>query len=202
MRQNPERRAALADAAIQVLARQGARGLTYRAVEARAGVPPGTASNYFRTRTDLLEQVAHRVYERARPPADRLDAWAAVPPSAERLIQLLRDLRRRVLDDRDLHLALLELRLEATRQEALRAPLTGIVRDNMDADFAFHRAARLPGDAHDLLLLYLAMTGLLLEQLTLPSTLGEADADALVADLVRRIMVRPGAPAAAAPPSS
>jgi DNA-binding transcriptional regulator YbjK len=58
VRQNPERRATLTDAAIRVLGRSGARGLTYRSVEAEAEVPPGTASNYFRNRTDLLQQVA------------------------------------------------------------------------------------------------------------------------------------------------
>ena len=47
---NPVRRAQLADAGIRILAREGARGLTHRAVDAEAGVPTGTASNYFRTR--------------------------------------------------------------------------------------------------------------------------------------------------------
>ncbi|MEE2048187.1 TetR/AcrR family transcriptional regulator, partial [Nocardiopsis tropica] len=41
MRQNPERRRALLDAAIDVLAEEGARGLTFRAVDARAEVPTG-----------------------------------------------------------------------------------------------------------------------------------------------------------------
>ena len=44
MRQNPARRAALVDAAIEVLAREGARGLTFRAVDVEAAVPNGTAS--------------------------------------------------------------------------------------------------------------------------------------------------------------
>jgi DNA-binding transcriptional regulator YbjK len=45
------RRAALVEAAIEVLARDGARGLT------EAGVPGGTASNYFASRDELLHQV-------------------------------------------------------------------------------------------------------------------------------------------------
>lgn len=40
----------------------------------------------------------------------------------------------------------------------------------------------------DLLLLHLAVTGLLLEQLTLPDTLDGADADALIAELVDRLV--------------
>ncbi|MGW6546237.1 TetR/AcrR family transcriptional regulator [Streptomyces massasporeus] len=51
---NPGRRAALVDAGVEVLAREGARGLTFRAVDAQAGVPVGTASNYFRRRPELL----------------------------------------------------------------------------------------------------------------------------------------------------
>jgi DNA-binding transcriptional regulator YbjK len=47
---NPERRAALVDAGVAVLAREGARGLTYRAADTDAGVPLGTASNYFHGR--------------------------------------------------------------------------------------------------------------------------------------------------------
>ena len=38
------RRAELADAALRVVAREGSRGLTHRAVDEEAGVPTGTAS--------------------------------------------------------------------------------------------------------------------------------------------------------------
>jgi DNA-binding transcriptional regulator YbjK len=50
MARNDERRRELADAGLAVLARDGARGLTHRAVDSAAGAPAGTASNYFRTR--------------------------------------------------------------------------------------------------------------------------------------------------------
>ena len=43
VRRNDQRRATLVDAAIEVLAREGARGLTFRAVDAEAAVPAGTA---------------------------------------------------------------------------------------------------------------------------------------------------------------
>ncbi|GAB2951679.1 hypothetical protein GCM10027203_64490 [Nonomuraea fastidiosa] len=67
VRKNPERRRALIDAAVEVLAREGARGLTFRAVDAGAGVPVGTASNYFSSRDDLFTQVGGRIYERLLP---------------------------------------------------------------------------------------------------------------------------------------
>ena len=44
---NALRRDHLADAAIELLAREGARGLTHRGVDAQAAEPPGTTSRYF-----------------------------------------------------------------------------------------------------------------------------------------------------------
>jgi DNA-binding transcriptional regulator YbjK len=67
VRRNDQRRAALVDAAIEVLAKEGARGLTFRAVDIEAAVPTGTASNYFASRDDLLTQAGARVYERLQP---------------------------------------------------------------------------------------------------------------------------------------
>ena len=64
---NPERRDRLADAGLAVLAREGARGVTYRAVERAAGLPAGTTSNYFRNRDDLLAALATGIYERLAP---------------------------------------------------------------------------------------------------------------------------------------
>jgi hypothetical protein len=51
------------DAAIAVLAEHGARGLTHRAVDQAAGLPPGTTSNYARTRSALLELTLARIAE-------------------------------------------------------------------------------------------------------------------------------------------
>jgi AcrR family transcriptional regulator len=58
---NPQRRAQLLDAAIEILGDVGIGGLTHRAVDDRAGQPAGTTSNYFRTRIALLEATAGRV---------------------------------------------------------------------------------------------------------------------------------------------
>jgi len=53
----------VADAAIAVLADHGARGLTHRAVDQAAGLPPGTTSNYARTREALLTLTLTRIAE-------------------------------------------------------------------------------------------------------------------------------------------
>ncbi|GAA2837466.1 TetR/AcrR family transcriptional regulator [Kribbella solani] len=164
MRTNPERRTALVDAAIEVLAADGARGLTFRSVDVAAGVPHGTASNYFANRDDLLLQAGLRVHDRLGPDSADLDQ----PPSTEFLGALLGLLRARLSADRSGYLALLELRLEATRRPALQAALARRVRENLDETMRLHREHGLPGDP---LLLYLAVGGYMLEQLTLPGVL-------------------------------
>ncbi|WP_236981414.1 MULTISPECIES: TetR/AcrR family transcriptional regulator [Mycobacterium] len=62
-RDGDERRRELCDAAIQVLAEQGSRGLTHGQVDRCAGVPDGTTSYYYRTREALLRGVGKRVAE-------------------------------------------------------------------------------------------------------------------------------------------
>jgi DNA-binding transcriptional regulator YbjK len=61
---NPaERRRDLCDAAIQLLADDGAKGLSHLKVDRKAGVPDGTTSFYFRTRSALLRAAAERSAE-------------------------------------------------------------------------------------------------------------------------------------------
>src|ERR1700739_4175629 len=61
---NPaERRRDLCDAAIQLLADDGAKGLSHLKVDRKAGVADGTPSFYFRTRSALLRAVAERLAE-------------------------------------------------------------------------------------------------------------------------------------------
>ncbi len=67
MRTNPERRAALLDAAIEVLAREGARGLTFRAVDKEAAVPAGPAGDYLANPDARMSQTRRRVYQRHEP---------------------------------------------------------------------------------------------------------------------------------------
>ena len=55
------RRTRIADAALELLARQGARGLTHRAVDAQLALPSGSTSYYFRTRAALLMAAAERM---------------------------------------------------------------------------------------------------------------------------------------------
>jgi DNA-binding transcriptional regulator YbjK len=49
-----DRKTLIADTALTLLGRAGAKGLTHRAVDAEAGLPLGSTSFYCRTRLDLL----------------------------------------------------------------------------------------------------------------------------------------------------
>ncbi|MFF3768519.1 TetR/AcrR family transcriptional regulator [Streptomyces sp. NPDC001922] len=188
MVRNPERRTALIDAAIDVLADEGARGLTFRAVDARAGVPVGTASNYFASRDDLFTQAGARIHVRMTPEPTAVETAMRPAPSRELVTELMRWLVQRMTDDRTGYLAMLELRLEATRRPALREQLTRTIRAGYDESLAFHLDAGLPGDADTFLVLYLAMTGVLLEHLTLPGMLSDIALERMVETVVTGIL--------------
>ncbi|MEU4573410.1 TetR/AcrR family transcriptional regulator [Nonomuraea sp. ATR24] len=186
MRTNPERRLALIDAAIEVLAREGARGLTFRAVDAEAGVPVGTASNYFPTRDDLFTQVGGRIYERLLPDAATVARAQEGVQDQARYAALMHELVDRISAFNTGYLALLELRLESTRRPELRAVLTERIRQDIDANVAYHAASGLPGDPTSVLLLYLALNWLIVEKLTLPDIFTDEQVHDLIDAAVRR----------------
>lgn len=93
---NAERRAALVDAAIEVLADQGARGLTFRAVDTRAGVPAGTTSNYFTSRDELFTQAGGRIYQRLTPDAVTLASGLSGLRDRQRVVELVHELTERI----------------------------------------------------------------------------------------------------------
>ncbi|MFF7720325.1 TetR/AcrR family transcriptional regulator [Streptomyces luteogriseus] len=188
VRRNDQRRAALVDAAIEVLAREGARGLTFRAVDAEAAVPAGTTSNYFASRDDVLTQAGARVYERLQPDDAMIARRQAAGRDREAYAVLMRELVGRVAGFRTGYLALLELRLEATRRPELRKVLTERVRADVDANVAHHEASGLPGDAMAVKLLMLTLNWLIVEQLTLPDVFSEAEREQLVTAAVERIV--------------
>ncbi|MFB9907168.1 TetR/AcrR family transcriptional regulator [Allokutzneria oryzae] len=186
MRQNTERRTALVDAAIEVLAEEGARGLTFRAVDAAAGVPKGTASNYFTSREDLFNQVGGRIHLRLWPEPSALAASMLAPRTREAVAWLMNEMVARIIEDRTGYLALQELRLEATRRPELRAALTETVRANLEENIQRHLGSGLPGDRDTVVLLYFSLTALVVEHLTLPEVLSSFDIEQLVTMFVER----------------
>ncbi|WP_127548796.1 TetR/AcrR family transcriptional regulator [Actinoplanes sp. OR16] len=166
MPKNPERRQALADAGLRVLAAAGARGLTHRAVDTEAGVPVGTASNYFRSRDALLGALGERIMERFAPDPAVVAALSAREPSPELFVDYLRYIVERTTREPELTRALIELRLEAARRPGLAAVLGATLRDGYRADVAYHATTGLAGGAFEIALLHYAIDGLLLDMLT------------------------------------
>ena len=187
MARNDDRRRALTDAAIAVLAEEGARGLTHRAVDAAAGVPTGTTSNYFRSRDDLVAALFTRISERLTPDPEVAARLAARAPSRKLFADYLRDIVARLTANRDVTLALFELRLESTRRPEVAEQLSAWLRDGLAADVAFNAEAGLPGGRAEIALFHYAIDGLVLDRLTVPLD-EDADLDALVATIVRRIL--------------
>jgi DNA-binding transcriptional regulator YbjK len=116
------RRELAASAALTVLAVAGSRGLTHRAVDAEAGLPPGSTSNYFRTRSSLLEAALHRHIELDLPPAELIDQIGDAELTNKQARDLLFAALARVVDPeaKPMIAARYELMLEATRRAELR----------------------------------------------------------------------------------
>lgn len=168
MAKNEERRSALADAGIAVLAREGSRGLTHRAIDEEAGVPTGTTSNYFRSRDALISGLFERIGSRLAPTAEDLERRAGQQPSRALFADYLRDIVRRLSAEPDVTRALFELRLDSARRPELAAVLTPWLRGGFEADVAFNRSAGLPGGRREIAVFHYAIDGLLLDRLTTP----------------------------------
>ncbi|MCH6230036.1 TetR family transcriptional regulator [Microbacterium sp. CFH 31415] len=187
MARNDARRRDLADASISVLATEGMRGLTHRAVDARAGAPMGTASNYFRSKESLIGALVERIGERLAPDPAVQDQWAGRTPDRELFADYTRDIVRRLISEREVTLALLTLRIEAARSPWIAEALGEWMRSGFAADVAFNRAAGLPGGAFEIALFHYAIEGLILDRLTV-SIEAEGSTDDVVDALVQGLL--------------
>lgn len=187
MARNDERRSALADAGIRVLAEEGARGLTHRAVDAMAGTPRGTASNYFATRDELIAALVDRIGERLAPEPEQVHPPIARQPDRARFADYLRDVVRRLSADPHVALALFELRLEAARRPAIAATLGAWRQRAFQEDVAFNRDTGLPGGPTEIALFHYAVDGLMLDHLTAPLDTG-VSVDAAIDEFVDRLL--------------
>ncbi len=108
------------DAAIELLGSHGLKALTHRRIDEWARLPPGSTSNYFRTRHALLTGVVGAVV--AREMADAGVAFA--PRSADEFLDALVALVDRVTrDQRTVTTARLVLFMEAGHDPPLREAL-------------------------------------------------------------------------------
>lgn len=84
-----DRKVLIADAAIDVLGRDGLRALTHRAVDTRAGLPQGTCSYHHRTRRSLLAAALNRIAELDRADMSVDPAPGSVPELIEAAVVVL-----------------------------------------------------------------------------------------------------------------
>ena len=140
--------------------------MTHRAVDAEAAVPTGTASNYFRSRDTLVAELFERISERLRPDPGVHAVLAQRAPSRALFADYVRDIVARLTAERDVTLALFELRLESARNVEVAERFRQWLHAGFAADVAFNTAARLPGGAQEIALFHYALDGLLLDRLT------------------------------------
>lgn len=116
------RRREILDAGVVVLAAHGLKGLTHRGIDREAGLPEGSSSAYFRSRSALQLALAEYVAGRL---ADEVEALAGQLVECghdhDRAVELTGELFRRWLDRPELLTARLELTLAATRDPDLAA---------------------------------------------------------------------------------
>ncbi|MBF6090460.1 TetR/AcrR family transcriptional regulator [Nocardia cyriacigeorgica] len=136
MPKRSERRVLLADTALALIDDYGLAQVTHRAIDAAAGVPIGTTSNYFPTRAALYEAIARRILDQQlEAEADTADGEATAEGVADYLA---------AAGDagagpaRNRYLARFELSLEASRN----ADLAAVMRE-LRAVTVRRRAARI-----------------------------------------------------------
>jgi AcrR family transcriptional regulator len=183
---NTQRRNALADAAIEVLGTAGSHRLSHRAVDEHAGLPAGTAANYFPRRDDLLAAAAQRVAElhlAEMTAADRAASAGApagadapdspdapdTPVGPDALARLIgASLYDAATRHRTRYLAAYELALESTRQPALAEAMARLGVGALGTTIAEHRALGLPTTPEQVQALIALYNGSLLTLLVAP----------------------------------
>ena len=105
---------------MDLLGTSGLRSLTHARVDARAGLPPGSTSNYFRTREALLIGVVEHMVSAEAPAVDA----AVLPRTADDLATELTRLFEFLMGpNKTMTTARMVLLLEASHDDALRAAL-------------------------------------------------------------------------------
>ncbi|MET9250915.1 TetR/AcrR family transcriptional regulator [Nonomuraea sp. NPDC003709] len=164
MVENRDRRDRLRDAAIEVLAGEGGRGLTHRAVDRAAELPEGTAKNYFPTRDSLLQAAAERCVERYWSELQQAEI-----DTPDQLLALLRLMIERAMTvNRSRVLAYIELHAEAARNPQVQETLARLSRADLDLHLAAQQAAGLPVTRESAAMVTLAVNSALTYLLTQP----------------------------------
>lgn len=182
-----DRRTFLADAALDVLADDGIRGLTHRAVDRRAAMPPGTTSAYFRTRAALLTGLVTRLVERDQ--AELQTTAEQLPPlrTAEELVDGMTLLVRQRLtgEGRRRSLARYACAVESVRAPELREILVPRENAGREAVRLFLAERGVPDVEHRTHTLLTCIDGLVFDRLVYGGEVSREALEGLVAAALR-----------------
>ena len=151
-----------------MLGERGIHGLTHRAVDAAAGLPAGSASNYFRTRDALLDAVVERFAARERANWDELatrmypDHAAGAGPGHRAAAQVATG------PQRTLTLARYAILVEAAIHPSLRAQLRPPAAGSTPGSPHWLRIAGSTDPERDAPIIMNHWTGIVLHQLAIP----------------------------------
>ncbi|WP_101675335.1 TetR/AcrR family transcriptional regulator [Alloalcanivorax mobilis] len=162
-------RRGLIEAAFRIIAEQGVAGISHRAVARESGTSHGLVTYHFGAIEGLLRATMEYVGAANLADQERYFPQLDAATSAEQLVAVLtRNAERRLVKNRDMGLALMELRLAAARNAELRP----LVREwgrgyTLRVAAALQRlgAASPREDAAEITAL---ISGLVVDQLSLP----------------------------------
>jgi DNA-binding transcriptional regulator YbjK len=189
---NPQRRAQILDATIDILVDTGIGGLTHRQVDERAGLPAGTTSNYFRTRLALLEATAAHTVDLHWQHVETLQTVIGRPMTRDGVKMLLAHMisvpdeqfRRRTL-------ARFELFIEGTRRRELQPFLHDLQAAAMKSASLILEAAGFTPSAEQVGELSRLLNGLVFSNLTISPEIPGAGDSAGTIDRLLRALVEP-----------
>ncbi|MFK4071718.1 TetR/AcrR family transcriptional regulator [Streptomyces sp. NPDC029674] len=181
------RRTLLADAALDVLAEDGIRGLTHRAVDRRAALPTGTTSAYFRTRAALLTGLVTRLVQRDQAElqsvAEELQPLRTVEELADGMTLLTR--QRLTGEGRRRSLARYACAVESVRDPELREILVPRENAGREAVRQFLAARGVPDVENRAHTLLTCLDGLVFDRLVNGGEVSREALEGLIAAALR-----------------
>lgn len=165
----PSRQDLLLDAAIEILGGQGLRALTHRAVDAAAGMPAGSAANYFKTRDALIGAVADRFATRDRAAWEAIAGFIRPKSRADLAAAMAAFVRRALGPDRTMTVARYALFTEAALRPDLQSRLSAPAKEirGWGAEWLREIGSAAPEAECEAILDY--VDGVMLHQLAFPT---------------------------------
>ena len=167
-------RDALIEATIRVVATQGVRGLTYRAVATEAGVTHGTVQHHFANLDELLEAALEHCVQVSL-------AGSNQPPESGQIDDYVATLGDSVRSTLNEQVFQFELVLESRRRPELRPHIDRYYENYRAVTRASLQRMGLPHDIHTVDVIFSALDGLVFRAVTL----GGGDLDNLDGQLDR-----------------